>query len=200
MVGLKYIQSMGNQLMAVMDDGTKYYAVGTGQNMWLHSRTAGGGTVDPPDPNAPFVWPFPLSSSNIANGWPDDGFHTPGRPKHEGLDFGYGLALDGAENRAACSGTITVAGEYFGYGNAVIIDHGDHGGHNLKTLYGHNKWGSLPKGVGATVNVKEKIGLVGNTGNSFGAHLHFETWIDDVKVDPMAFMTTYNPTNADAYS
>lgn len=70
--------------------------------------------------------------------------------------------------KAADSGTVTYAGWKNGYGNVIIIDHKN----GYETLYGHLSKVSVSKGT--KVEKGDSIGTMGNTGNSFGVHLHFE--------------------------
>ena len=69
---------------------------------------------------------------------------------------------------AAAAGTVIYAGWMSGYGNIVVIDHGN----GLSTAYGHNS--SLVVGQGATVGKGFVIALSGSTGHSTGPHVHFE--------------------------
>jgi murein DD-endopeptidase MepM/ murein hydrolase activator NlpD len=98
---------------------------------------------------------------------------------HAGIDIGapYGAAI-----HAAASGTVVLAGWTGGYGNYTCIDHG--GG--LATCYGHQS--SYAISAGAQVSQGQVIGYVGNTGHSFGAHLHFEVRINGNPVDPLGYL------------
>ena len=98
---------------------------------------------------------------------------------HAGLDFGasYGTAI-----RAADSGAVIFAGWYGGYGNAVVIDHGN----GISTLYGHAS--SLYVTEGQTVKQGQPIAAVGSTGLSTGPHLHFEVRRNGQPVDPLAYL------------
>lgn len=78
---------------------------------------------------------------------------------------------------AASSGTVTYANWYSGYGNCVIIDHGD----GIKSVYGHLS--SITVSAGDEVVVGEMIGVEGSTGISTGDHLHFEVRVDGIAVD-----------------
>lgn len=100
---------------------------------------------------------------------------------HAGIDLPQGC---NATIYAAQSGTVRVAGSYFGYGNAVIIDHPD----GAATLYGHMPWGAQKVSVGDTVTSGQPIGEEGDTGRSYGCHLHFEVHINGTPVDPRPFM------------
>ncbi|MDO9491422.1 peptidoglycan DD-metalloendopeptidase family protein [Acetobacterium sp.] len=96
---------------------------------------------------------------------------------HEGIDIG---AAEGTPVGAAGAGEVTTAGWYGGYGNAVIIDHGN----GLSTLYGHLS--AIMVSVGELVSQLQTIGLVGSTGNSTGPHLHFGLYQDGSPIDPSA--------------
>ncbi|MBW4521401.1 MAG: peptidoglycan DD-metalloendopeptidase family protein [Scytolyngbya sp. HA4215-MV1] len=98
---------------------------------------------------------------------------------HTGIDFGvdYGTTI-----YAADSGTVIFAGWYGGYGNAVIIDHGN----GITTLYGHTS--ELFVSEGQAVKRGDAIAAVGSTGLSTGPHLHFEVRRNGEPVDPMAYL------------
>lgn len=83
---------------------------------------------------------------------------------HKGIDIGVGY---GAPIYALADGEVIYAGVQGGYGNVVMIDHG-----NIISLYAHNS--SLVVSVGQTVKGGQLISKAGSTGNSTGPHLHFE--------------------------
>ncbi|KAM3097757.1 murein hydrolase activator EnvC family protein [Phormidesmis sp. 146-35] len=97
---------------------------------------------------------------------------------HSGVDFGadYGSVI-----RAADRGVVIFAGWYGGYGNAVIIDHGN----NITSLYGHSS--ELYVSEGQSVERGQPIAAIGSTGLSTGPHLHFEVRQAGEPVDPMAY-------------
>ena len=67
-----------------------------------------------------------------------------------------------------------------------MLDNGvDSNGNRLYTLYGHLS--SVNVSVGQTVTQGQVIGYSGNTGNSYGAHLHFEVRVNGTAVDPMSY-------------
>jgi murein DD-endopeptidase MepM/ murein hydrolase activator NlpD len=76
---------------------------------------------------------------------------------------------------AAAGGTVTVAGWYYGYGYAVVIDHGN----GYSTLYGHAS--SLGVSVGQTVSQGQYIAAMGSTGWSTANHLHLEVQYNGVR-------------------
>jgi murein DD-endopeptidase MepM/ murein hydrolase activator NlpD len=75
-----------------------------------------------------------------------------------------------------------VAGEISGYGNAIVVDHGN----GLATLYGHLSRFDVHQGQ--RVGAGDTIGAVGNTGNSTGPHLHFEVRVNGTPVDPLPYL------------
>jgi murein DD-endopeptidase MepM/ murein hydrolase activator NlpD len=98
---------------------------------------------------------------------------------HAGIDIAvpYGTPI-----HAAAAGTVVLAGWTGGYGNYTCIDHG--GG--LATCYAHQS--SYAVSGGAQVGQGQVIGYVGNTGHSFGPHLHFEVRINGTPVDPLGYL------------
>jgi len=84
---------------------------------------------------------------------------------HDGVDI---AASHGTGIYAYSAGRVSFAGWNGGYGKVVYIDHGN----GLQTRYAHMS--AISVRVGERVSAGEKIGAVGSTGNSTGAHLHFE--------------------------
>ncbi len=128
-------------------------------------------------------------SGNGVLKWPCDGGVVSGfgyrvhpisgtRRLHTGVDINCAY---GAPISAAGSGIVIEAGWRGGYGNAVVIDHGD----GLATLYGHQS--QLAVSPGQQVSTGEVIGYVGSTGYSTGPHLHWEVWVNGTPVDPMGY-------------
>lgn len=117
-------------------------------------------------------------------GWPADD-HTlsgnPYGPGHLGIDIS---APEGANVYAAGAGVVTMAqvGSNYGYGNVVQIDHGN----GWVTVYAHLS--QINVTVCQIVGQGELIGLSGNTGNSIGAHLHFEIRIGGSNVNPYDYI------------
>lgn len=94
---------------------------------------------------------------------------------HKGLDI---AAPTGTPIRAAQGGEVIFAGRKGGYGNTVILDHGD----GLTTLYAHAA--AIDVAAGDRVDAGAVIASVGSTGRSTGPHLHFELRRDGDPVDP----------------
>ena len=98
---------------------------------------------------------------------------------HSGLD----IAADyGDTVVAADDGVVAFAGWLGGYGNAVIIEHGN----GISTLYGHNS--QLIVSEGQSVRKGQPISYIGSTGYSTGPHLHFEVRINGQETDPLAYL------------
>ena len=116
--------------------------------------------------------------------WPCDGVVVSGFGMrwgrlHEGIDIGCAY---GTPNRAAAAGTVIYSAWLGGYGNLIVLDHGN----GLSTAYAHAS--SLLVGVGQTVSQGETVSLVGSTGNSSGPHLHFEVRVNGEAVDPLLYL------------
>lgn len=126
-------------------------------------------------------------------GWRDLGY---GKEFHYGVDIGSG----GRTNVSIVSvadGVVTYSGAHASYGNYIRVKH-NIDGFKFETLYAH--LASRKVKEGATVTKGQKIGVMGNTGNSFGTHLHFETHIPNYirqatnPVNPLTIIPT-PPTN-----
>lgn len=96
-----------------------------------------------------------------------------------------GVDIDGYTGQPVVSsraGRVILASYYSGYGNCVIIDHGD----GFSTLYAHLS--AFAVSVGEDVGQAQIIGDVGCTGNCYGDHLHFEVRINGSPVDPLDYL------------
>lgn len=100
--------------------------------------------------------------------------------QHTGIDIGN--AGFGAPVIAAADGVVSMASYYGGYGNCVMINHGN----GVSTLYGHGQ--KILTTVGTQVKKGDLIMEVGSTGNSTGPHLHFEVRINGTPVDPKPYV------------
>lgn len=134
---------------------------------------AGGGPVAPAGFDwMTLVWP--------ADGPLSDGFGMRGDRPHYGVDI---AADHGAAIRAAAGGRVTHAGPAGTFGNLVIIDHGN----GMTTYYAHCS--TIAVQAGEEVAAGQRIARVGDTGRSFGPHLHFETRWDGEPYDPLLYLS-----------
>lgn len=143
--------------------------------------------ADPGGPGAPPAvvgdWGMPLAGDYTKGrgfGWNPVAGCSFCSKNHQGYDMAQGC---GSQIYAAGPGKVITAGSYSGYGNSVRIDHG-----GVVTLYGHMAWGSLQAQLGQIVEAGTPLGLEGNTGKSFGCHLHFEVIANGHSIDPAVFM------------
>lgn len=127
-----------------------------------------------------FTWPVPgfTRLTTRFQEWTYGGYHR-------GIDIAStgGRSIYGAPIVAADSGRVIKAGWNNSYGNCVYIDHG--GGY--VTRYAHAS--SLAVTQGQTVTKGQTIAYVGNTGDSFGAHLHFEVILNGTLKNPMSYFS-----------
>ena len=124
-------------------------------------------------------WPFPYAVPITDGFGPRDGGF------HKGVDFVPGA---GTPIYAIADGVATTATfDNSGYGQHVVLTH-NLNGVSVESLYGHMIEGSSPIVVGQQVKVGDFLGLVGDAGIAYGAHLHFEIHIDKVPVDPFAWL------------
>ena len=165
-------------------------AVWTQVQLWSQSNNVGTIATSPGHSTRyRFIWPEPQARLSQAFGPSSFWFEPPygGYPHfHTGIDL---VEPFGSPVYAADDGVVALVGSSTGgYGNYVVIAHS--GG--LDTLYGHLST-SLVK-VGQTVAQGQPIGLEGSTGNSTGAHLHFELRINQKPVDPTPYLPPGAPS------
>jgi len=136
------------------------------QPIWVAQKTPNAGTVVA---SGAFVWP---TSGTISQRF---------RWYHQGVDI---ANKAGTPVLAADAGKVLIAGwpDNVGYGNRVVIDHGN----GFVTLYAHLSRVSVT--AGQTVKRGDLIGLIGSTGRSTGPHLHFEIRASGKAQDPLAYL------------
>jgi len=131
-------------------------------------------------------WPVPASTP-ISSGFgvrECDGCET----DHKGTDFNPG---SGYPIQSIADGVVTEAGwDSTGYGYKVVVQHVIDG-QIVSSLYGHMLDGSIAVSVGDTITRGQQLGLVGSTGESTGAHLHFSIIIDGVMIDPYPWLVAH---------
>lgn len=101
---------------------------------------------------------------------------------HKGIDIANHGGCYGDPAVAAADGVVVVSEWHGGYGNCVVVDHGD----GVYTLYAHFSERSVE--VGDVVSAGDEVGKIGSTGYSTGPHLHFEVYVDGEVVNPLIFV------------
>ena len=121
-------------------------------------------------------WPLPGYSNLTTLFGEPDAF---GRPGHRGIDI---AAPTGTPIVAAHSGTVLISGWNDSYGNQVMLDDGA----GTSTRYAHMTVQAVA--AGETVAAGQIVGYVGSTGDSTGNHLHFELYLQGVRVNPLDYV------------
>ena len=130
-----------------------------------------------PDGN-PLQWPLP-GITRITSGYGSRRSPISGKTEmHTGIDIG---APYGTNILAAEAGTVTYSGWQNGFGNTIMISHGN----GMTTLYAHAS--SLLVSVGQSVKRGQAVAKIGSTGWSTGNHLHFEVRINGSHTNPMKY-------------
>jgi murein DD-endopeptidase MepM/ murein hydrolase activator NlpD len=132
------------------------------------------------DPSCAIQWPYAVGVPITY------GFGMRDGRMHEGTDF---IPGGGAQIQAIADGVVRTATDSGGaYGVTIVIDHVVNG-QPVSTRYAHMEYDSRQVQVGDTVSVGEYIGRTGNTGRSFGEHLHFELLQNGTTaIDPMPWL------------
>jgi murein DD-endopeptidase MepM/ murein hydrolase activator NlpD len=124
-----------------------------------------------------------VSSMTSRFGFRSDPFSTGHAEFHPGIDF---KGTRGDNARVTANGRVVSAGWAGGYGNCVRVAHTN----GYETLYGHLS--KITVRIGQKLSVGEKVGEVGSTGRSTGAHLHYEVRQNGRPVNPAKFLTLNN--------
>ena len=98
---------------------------------------------------------------------------------HKGLDIKGPI---GGQVKAVAKGEVAFAGLKGGFGNCIILKHGN----GFETLYGHLS--KILVSVGQPIDIGQQIGLIGSTGRSTGPHLHYEVHRNGQKINPEDFL------------
>lgn len=127
------------------------------------------------------AWPIAKSGTYITSNYGSREHPIQGVTRfHSGIDIGN--AGFGASVIAAADGIVSMASYYGGYGNCVMINHGN----GISTLYGHGQ--KILVTAGTQVKKGDLIMEVGSTGVSTGPHLHFEVRINGSTVNPLPYV------------
>ena len=127
----------------------------------------------------PLGAPFPGSiTSNF--GHRENPFGGSNVETHKGLDIKGPM---GAPVKAMAKGKVVWAGPRGGFGNCIILKHGN----GFETLYGHLS--KILVSSGQQIEIAQQIGSIGSTGRSTGPHLHYEVHRNGQKINPQSFLT-----------
>jgi murein DD-endopeptidase MepM/ murein hydrolase activator NlpD len=127
----------------------------------------------------PSIWPVEGGESTDSFGVRGNPFGGGSAEFHSGQDI---AAPHGTPVLAAADGTVLKADWQNGYGQTVVIDHGN----GLTTRYGHLS--KIEVAAGQEIKRGVELGQVGSTGRSTGPHLHYEIRIGDVAVSPQRYL------------
>jgi murein DD-endopeptidase MepM/ murein hydrolase activator NlpD len=162
---------------------------------WMVSNAAAFPSQGTHSTKYPFIWP--AQKGVISQGFGPTDF-TPEPPGFGAAHFHAGVDIAnnaGTPIFAADDGVVAsvqdsmLNGVLIGYGRHVVIAHQS----GMMTLYGHlNAYSVKP---GQAVHQGDLIGVMGSTGNSSGPHLHFELRVNNVPVDPMAYLPPNGPND-----
>lgn len=124
--------------------------------------------------DAPDVWLLPLRDYNFTSPY---GMRW--NKLHAGIDL---AAPEGTPYQAVHAGKVVKAGWFGGYGYCVIVQHPD----GSESVYAHSS--KLLVREGQEVKAGDDLGLVGNTGHSYGSHLHLELHVNGEPKDPIPYL------------
>lgn len=183
---VSYIYNSGTHRIIVLDDGTQVIAVAESATLWTFAPIPLGSA------STGWLWAYGPETWNENNGAPEDGFRTPQRPNHNGIDMGYGAANVLGNPLGIMAAGVTIEWRpHWSYGNRMCVDHGDY-----ISTYNH-MFEPAYVDVGVQMDQGQVIGGLGSTGDSTGVHHHFEIFskeIDDY-VNPHVIMAIMNPNN-----
>lgn len=160
-----------NQLQRKLDEQNQANSGSTGGDSGGEPSFHGNGQLSNPLPGARLSSPFGYRIHPI--------LHI--RKFHDGQDM---AAPEGSTIMAAGDGVVASTGYMNGYGNTVVIYHGN----GLSTLYAHIRNGGIMVSEGQHVKAGQKIAEVGATGRATGPHLHFTVIKNGQKVNPMSYI------------
>lgn len=127
----------------------------------------------------PLGFPFPGSITSTF-GHRENPFGGSNVETHKGLDIKGPI---GAPVKAMAKGEVEFAGLRGGFGNCIMLKHGN----GFETLYGHLS--KILVSVGQPIDIGQQIGNIGSTGRSTGPHLHYEVHLNGKQINPESFLT-----------
>ncbi len=137
------------------------------------------GIPDPGIPSLGFRLYPPVRGFNPARITSGFGIRSSSARRHDGIDI---KAAPGEEILAAASGSVSFSGWKRGYGDVVIVDHGN----GVSTLYAHLVSAAVK--AGESIGAGEIVGRAGKRGRATGTHLHFEVRRGGSPIDPVPYL------------
>lgn len=133
------------------------------------------------DQGGTFIWPAPDNCFWLSQNYKEG--------QHRGIDIvsSNDGSCKGRRIVAVADGVVVMATYHYSWGYYIRIDHGS----GVVTGYAHALEGSFRVNVGDYVKKGQHISSIGTTGNSTGYHLHFEVWLDGVRVNPLPYVYSY---------
>lgn len=176
-----YAEKLSKQEKELQAKITEYKQEQAKIELLIHQATNSTLEFDIQYTGGEMLWPVAISGTAITSTYGVREHPIQGIVKeHSGIDIGN--ATYGSPVVAAADGVVTYAGWLGGYGNCVMINHGN----GLVTLYGHGQ--KLLTELHKEVKQGDLIMEVGSTGNSTGPHLHFEVRINGSCVNPLNYV------------
>lgn len=165
------IEPAGTQLI-LNTQTSRIICYPTHTGVWISNASFTPTDPDPePGPGTgTYSWPYEPTPGH----WVTSEYGPRSGRFHEGMDFSGGPALLDKPIPAIGPGTVQQSGSNGAFGYSVILHHGTIDGYDWKSLYAHQPSYASRPSVGATIAKGQHIGLVNNTGSSFGSHLHME--------------------------
>lgn len=176
-----YAKKLSKQEQELKNKITEYKQEQARIEALIQQATNSSNNLDIQYTGGEMLWPVAISGTAITSTYGVREHPIQGVIKeHSGLDIGN--ATYGSPVVAAADGVVTYAGWLGGYGNCVMLNHGN----GLVTLYGHGQ--KIITELHKKVKKGDLIMEVGSTGNSTGPHLHFEVRVNGSCVNPLNYV------------
>ena len=176
-----YAKKLSKQEQELKNKITEYKQEQARIEALIQQATNSSNNLDIQYTGGEMLWPVAISGTVITSTYGVREHPIQGVIKeHSGLDIGN--ATYGSPVVAAADGVVTYAGWLGGYGNCVMLNHGN----GLVTLYGHGQ--KIITELHKKVKKGDLIMEVGSTGNSTGPHLHFEVRVNGSCVNPLNYV------------
>ncbi len=175
-----YVSKLSKDEKKLKEEITKYKLEQARIEALIRNATNGNQDINIQYTGGVMIWPIAKSGTVITSNYGMREHPIQGVVKiHTGLDIGAGF---GSPVVAAADGVVSYAGWLGGYGNCVMINHGN----GLTTLYGHGQ--KILTELNKEVKQGDLIMEVGSTGNSTGPHLHFEVRLNGNHTNPLNYV------------